>query len=197
MPRPPIEGSGAVTLTDVPVANDDEWVCTFTNTLIVNAAPTITSSATQSAAENQTAVATLTATDPDLPAQALTWSITGGADASSLSITSAGVLTFDAAPDFEAPGDANGDGEYVIDVQVSDGNGGETSQTVTVSVTNVNEAPVAVDDAYSVPVNVVLRAGFPSFGIDVAVADGVLTLGLDDADPRPSRSRSRWSRRRQ
>jgi hypothetical protein len=44
-------------------------------------APVITSGATASVAENTTAVMTVTATDADLPAQTLSYSIVGGADA--------------------------------------------------------------------------------------------------------------------
>ena len=47
----------------------------------INEAASVTSSAAFSSAENTTDVATLAATDPDLPAQLLTWSIAGGADA--------------------------------------------------------------------------------------------------------------------
>ena len=48
----------------------------------------------------------LTATDADLPAQSLSFAITGGADAARFAIV-AGQLQFQAAPDFEAPTDAN------------------------------------------------------------------------------------------
>ena len=48
---------------------------------------------------------TVTATDADLPAQTLTYSIVGGADAALFTIDAAtGALSFIAAPDFEAPG---------------------------------------------------------------------------------------------
>jgi serralysin len=69
--------------------------------------PAITSSATASVAENTTAVMTVTATDADLPAQTLSYSIVGGADAAKFSINaSTGALSFVTAPDFEAPTDA-------------------------------------------------------------------------------------------
>ena len=55
-------------------------------------------------AENTTAVTTVTATDADLPAQTLTYSIIGGADAAKFTINgSTGALTFVAAPDYETP----------------------------------------------------------------------------------------------
>ena len=111
-------------------------------------APTITShgggaSASVNVAEQGTAVATITATDADLPAQTLTYSITGGADAARFTIDgSSGALSFVAAPDHEAPVDAGADNVYEVTVRVADGNGGTDSQTIAVTVTNVNDAPV-------------------------------------------------------
>ena len=108
--------------------------------------PTITSngggaSAAINAAENQTAVTTVTATDGDGSA-VITYSITGGSDSSKFAIgSSSGVLTFVTAPDFEAPtdlGDTAGNNTYVVIVQASDGTNTDT-QTITVTVTNVGE----------------------------------------------------------
>jgi VCBS repeat-containing protein len=91
-------------------------------------APVITSNgggaaAAVSVAENSVAsvaVTTVTASDADGPA--LTYSIAGGADAGLFSIHPAsGVLTFNTAPDFEAPADAGGNNVYDVTVQVSDG----------------------------------------------------------------------------
>jgi hypothetical protein len=51
-------------------------------------------------AENTTAVMTVTATDADLPAQTLTYSIVGGADAAKFAINSStGALSFATAPE--------------------------------------------------------------------------------------------------
>ena len=70
--------------------------------------------------ENTTAVTTVTATDADV-GDILTYSITGGADAALFSINgTSGALTFNAAPDFETPTDANGDNVYEVSVQVRD-----------------------------------------------------------------------------
>ncbi|MDF1811863.1 MAG: choice-of-anchor Q domain-containing protein, partial [Verrucomicrobiales bacterium] len=91
----------------------------------VNDNPVITSdgggaTATVNAAENQTAVTTVTATDVDLPAQNLTFTITGGADAALFDITAGGVLTFKVAPDFENATDDGTDGVYDVQVTVTD-----------------------------------------------------------------------------
>ncbi len=85
-------------------------------------APVVTSPDKFFIPENITTIASLTATDADRPAQPLTYSIIGGADAAKFSIVSAtGELTFVAAPDFETPTDFNLDNIYEIVIQVSDG----------------------------------------------------------------------------
>ncbi|MDQ8023972.1 MAG: cadherin domain-containing protein, partial [Moraxellaceae bacterium] len=110
-------------------------------------APVITSNgggtnANTSVGENSGTVTTVTATDADLPAQTLTYSIVGGADASAFVINAAsGALYFASAPNFEAPADSNGDNVYEVQVRVSDGAGGTDTQTLLVQVLNINEQP--------------------------------------------------------
>ena len=94
--------------------------------------PIITSSDTFIVEENQTAVATLTASDEDN--DNLTFSISGG-DSSVLDITESGVLTFKEAPNFEAKN------TYSITASVSDGTN-SSSQGLVINISNVNEAPV-------------------------------------------------------
>lgn len=102
-----------------------------------NTPPTFTSATTASVAEGSTAVQTITATDPDLPAQTITYSISGGADQASFEITAANQLSFIAAPDFENPTDTGVNNVYEVQVNANDGNGGTTTQLVSVTVTNV------------------------------------------------------------
>ncbi len=114
--------------------------------------PTITSNgggatASINVAENGAAVTTVTATDADLPAQTLTYSIGGGADAAKFTINaSTGVLSFASTPDYDAPADAGADNVYDVTVQVSDGSASDT-QAIAVMVSNLNEAPTATDRA--------------------------------------------------
>ncbi|MEE9313658.1 MAG: Ig-like domain-containing protein [Rhizobiaceae bacterium] len=115
-----------------------------------NSAPVIAGGASEfpTMAENQTLAYTVIATDSDLPAETLTYSIIGGADESFFNIdSSSGVLSFITAPDFETPldldtGTTNTNNIYTVEVQVSDGNGGIDTQIVHVFVTDVN-LPVA------------------------------------------------------
>ena len=97
-------------------------------------APVFTSSATFSAAEIQTAIGTVTATDAD--GDSVTFTVSG----SELAITSAGVLTFASAPDYETKS------SYTATVTASDGTY-TTTQSITVNVTDVNEAPVFTSSA--------------------------------------------------
>jgi hypothetical protein len=68
--------------------------------------------------ENQTTAFTVDATDPN--GDTLSYSLSGD-DASLLSISNQGVVTFNTAPDFENPSDSDTNNVYKITVTVSDG----------------------------------------------------------------------------
>lgn len=106
------------------------------------AAIVITSSASFSAAENQTAVGTLTASGGT---GSYTWTKVGGADTAKFNLTSGGVLTFATAPDFETPTDANTDNVYLVQVQADDGVMTPATQSISVTVTDVSEAVLDLD----------------------------------------------------
>ena len=86
-----------------------------------DATPVITTVALIPVAENETVVATLLATDEDDRTEDLEWEITGGNDRSQFTLMGGGRLAFTAAKDYEEPDDSNGDGDYEVTVQVSDG----------------------------------------------------------------------------
>ena len=87
---------------------------------------------------SDTVVATYAATDPE--GETIIWDLDGNDD-DKLSISSAGVLTFNTVPDFEDKKDHNTDNVYEVTVVASDGTNKET-QDVRITITNVNEAPV-------------------------------------------------------
>ena len=119
---------------------------TVTDVDEVNTAPTFTSAATFSVAENATAVGTVVATDSDEDDTITGYALTGGADQGQLAITNAGALTFTSAPNYEAPTDADTDNAYVVVVSATSGEGERAltaTQTLTVTVTNQSEAPSA------------------------------------------------------
>ena len=92
--------------------------------------------------ENTTFVTTVTAVDqfPDNDGtETLTYSIAGGADAALFEIDQiTGELSFIAAPDFEAP--VGGDNTYEVVIQVNDGVDLMDTQTIQVTVNDVDEA---------------------------------------------------------
>ena len=99
-----------------------------------NNPPVIDGSTTSySVIENQTSAFTVSATDAD--GDSLTYSVSGGDDGALFNISSVGVVTFIAAPDFELPSDANTDNAYLLTVSVTDGTA-SASASFTVTVTN-------------------------------------------------------------
>ena len=112
---------------------------------VTNTAPTITDPGSLSLLEGGTSVATISAIDAQN--NSLTFSIASGDDDALFTITSGGALAFAAAPDFEAPGDADTDNVYELAVQVSDGSLTDT-QALMITVTDafegrVVDAPIA------------------------------------------------------
>ena len=124
-------------------------------------APVFTSSATVTTNEGSTAVVSLTATDGDAAdSGGVDFAITTN-DNNLFAINGAGVITFSAAPNFEAPGCGAGSNSNTCTIIVSatDAADTATSQTITVTVADVNDiTPVYqaadADDAISVNENV-------------------------------------------
>ncbi|MBU4609732.1 DUF4214 domain-containing protein [Achromobacter sp. GG226] len=173
--------------TSSPVPNSDKIKVTFTlvdggqfdadgvaNGVIVDPgglaiqAPLITSNggdttAAVSMAENGRTVTTVTATVP--PGQtALTYAISGGADAALFTIdANTGVLRFLKAPDFETPldqGGTPGDNIYEVGVSATDGHAEFDTQLLAVTVTDVDET-VPTPPVPTVPPPVDDWAGLP------------------------------------
>ena len=130
----------------VSVTSTDTGSNTYAETLTVsitnvNEAASFTTSSTASTAENGTAVLTAAASDPE--SGSLTYSLGSGNDTASFSITSAGVLTFNRAPDYEIPTDSDENNTYLVNLIVSDGSL-STTLALTVTVTDVDE-PTALN----------------------------------------------------
>ncbi|MBH1988336.1 MAG: DUF4347 domain-containing protein, partial [Burkholderiales bacterium] len=128
-----------------PYGGNGNTVSTSVSVIAVDDAPVIGSNggganATVLVAETRTAVTTVVATDAE--GSAVSYSIIGGADAGKFSINSStGVLTFNAAPDFENPTDVGGNNVYDVIVRASAG-GQIDTQTLAVNVTDVGTALV-------------------------------------------------------
>ena len=98
-----------------------------------NFAPAILNNVTDyQAVENQVTAFTVSATDPDL--DPLTLEISG-TDAAQFTHLGGGVIEFAAAPDFEAPADADGNNIYEIIITVTDGEKSDM-ENFTVEVTD-------------------------------------------------------------
>ena len=142
------EVNGGVTLTLTPDEYEQGLVkgTPYTATVTIidddgsNSPPVITTTSPITVNENQTAVATLAATDPD-DDPITGWSISGGVDGALFSLTSSGVLTFVTAPDFENPNDDSNDNSYVVKVTARDEKDDSAELTLTVSVTDIDEPP--------------------------------------------------------
>ena len=128
-------------------AETDEQTITIDVTDLNDTTPIFTSGTTATIAEGTafsttTAVYTATAT-PDVAGDTIVWSLSGGGDAGLFNINSStGAITFRNAttPDYES-----GRTSYRFDVTATVGTGSTAqmaTQTVTLSVTNVNEAPI-------------------------------------------------------
>ena len=143
--------------------------------LPAGAAPVFTSPATASVAENQTEAYTATATDEDR-GNTLTYSLSG-TDAALFTLDpNTGVVSFVAAPDFEAPGDAGGDNVYNIIVTASDNTDGTTDTNQAVAIT--------VTDAYD-PFELSTLDGVNGFilnGIDADDESGISVSSVGDVN---------------
>ena len=131
-----------VTASDGSNAVDQAVAITVTN--VNDNAPAFTSPDSASVAENQTLAYTAMAADADA-GDVVSYSLSGGADAALFTIdANTGEVRFNEAPDFEAPGSADGDNVYNIIVTASDDTAGttDTDQAVAITVTDANDAPI-------------------------------------------------------
>jgi len=135
------------------VSDDEGSVSRLTNVSItvnpVNDAPVFTSEQNLTIYENQYDVITVTATDAEN--NTIAYTLTNEDDNDLFDINSStGALTFKTAPDYESPVDADHNNVYIVTVTATDNGSPARSVTmqITVTVLDVNEAPVAVDDSY-------------------------------------------------
>lgn len=99
-----------------------------------NQAPVFSSPATANVTENAQLSYQAQASDAD--GDSITFSISGGADASLFTIDAAGNLQFNVPPNFELPSDADRDNVYRVNIAANDG---QSSGTVNLSITVTND----------------------------------------------------------
>ena len=119
------------------------------------------------------------ADDADSEGSGLTFAISGGADATAFTIDSAtGVLNFVATPDFEVPASAAGSNLYDVEVTVTDATGLTDTQTIAVTVTDLDtaltlDADASISEAGGTTEVTLTRNGD---------TDGSLTVAIDVSD---------------
>ena len=103
---------------------------------------TATTTIPENTADTQV-LARFTARDPENPSAGIyRWSTTGR-DGGDFVISALGELRFRASPDYERPADSDRDNVYEVTVRASDGSYyGMPENTLTITVTQVNEPPV-------------------------------------------------------
>ena len=154
-----------------------------------NTAPTITSTTSFSTAENvstSTNVATIRASE------SATITISGGADSARFTITfsdsQSANIRFVTTPNFESPADSGGDNIYNISLLATDSVGLTGSQSITISVTNLNEAPTitafaaAETATYSVAENSTSLYNINATDVDAGTTLTYSLTGTDAAD---------------
>ncbi len=144
---------------------------TITLVNLNDTAPVISSaSSAVSVNENTTAVLTVTATDADN--DTISFSITGGVDSNLFTFNNA-QLSFNSPPDFENP-ICGGDNVCSIAITATDGVNTGVTQSVTITLVNLNDTAPIMSSASSVNVNENTTA--------------VLTLTATDADNLPGQT---------
>ena len=141
------KSSYTATVTASDGANSSTQDITVNVTNLNDNTPSFTSSATFSAAENQTAIGTVTATDAD--GDTISYSFQAPMPPSMSINSSSGVLTFNSAPDYETK-------TYTATVTASDGTNSST-QDITVNITDVNDSAPITSMRPLVPLRIRLR----------------------------------------
>jgi len=122
----------------------------------VNQTPVLAPIGAKSVDEGALLSFTAAATDADLPANTLTFSLDPGAPAGAAIDPSTGLFTW-------TPTEAQGPGVYPATIRVTDNGGSplEDYETIQITVAEVNHVPVAEDDGYTTPEDTSLAVAAP------------------------------------
>ncbi len=180
-----------VTDTGTPAQSDFETITVTVNE--VNAPPVLASLGDKAIQQGTTLQFTATASDPDLPANGLTFALDAGAPLGAAIHPTTGVFTW-------TPSDAQGPGTYTITVRVTDNGSPGLSDTETVQITvtprsSTNNPPV-LDAIGDQTVNEGAALTFTATASDPDAPANTLSFSLDPAPRRARRSiRARASSR--
>ena len=147
--------------------------------------PVFTSPASLNVPENSAAsIYQIEATDSD--SQSLSFSIEGGADADAFGLTQgqakSAYLHFNTPQDFEARNDANADNHFEVILKATDGAGGVATHTVSIQLTDENEAPQFTSTPPSRIFSGATGTVYTALASDPDAND-TLTFGLDPNSP--------------
>ena len=162
-------------VVDTAALGDSETITVTVNE--VNASPIVTNPGNKTVNEQATLAVSLTATDPDIPANTLTWSLDAGAPAGAAINATTSTFSW-------TPTEAEGPGLYPMTVRSIDNGTPSLSGTATFSVTvnEVNRAPVLVtigNKAGTVGVSIT----FTATATDADVPANTLGFSLDAGAP--------------
>ena len=175
------QGPGAypttVRVTDngSPALSDFETITITVNE--VNVAPVVASPGNKTVDELSALSTTITATDADLPAQTIAWSVDAGGPAGLTINASTGVASW-------TPTEAQGPGVYPVTFRATD-NGTPAmsgSATITITVNEVNVAPVLANITNKTIAQGSLLA-FTATATDADIPANTLTFSLDAGAP--------------
>ena len=145
------DGPGSATVT-VRVTDDGTPALSATDSFDItineaNAPPVLASIGDQLINEETTLNFTATATDGDVPANGLTYTLDAGAPATA-TITPGGDFSW-------TPAEADGPGSFPVTIRVTDDGipAAEDSETITITVVEINDPPTLVGDVIDLPMN--------------------------------------------
>ena len=128
--------SYSMTLTATDTSGEDDSITVRVSVTNIDEPPDLRGPVAVDYEEKETGpVASYTAVDPERAT--IGWTL-AGTDQDDFAVSSRGVLTFSAVPDYETPTDSGGDNTYEVTVRASDGTNSPT-EAVTVRVTNLDE----------------------------------------------------------
>ena len=142
----PLTADGGNTYTLIVSADDQNGGVTErlvnVDVLNINEAPVIVADSNVIVDEGNDFVQRVSVTDAD--GDAVTLSIVDDGDPPVFTIDGLGNISFINTPDFEVPFDTSGNNIDIVTVLADDGNGGTSTQTIRVTLNDLNEAPVFV-----------------------------------------------------
>ncbi len=112
----------------------------------------------------------------------VSYAFAGGADDSAFTLdTATGALTFNLAPDFESPTDANGDNVYEVRVTATDSDGNSATQNLGVTVANVAE-PATLSFTNGTSASVAENSTGTVLTVNATGGNGTTTYALSGTD---------------